>query len=118
MSESRFLEGSAVITANTTVNLITYKVQIPLTLYIQQVSIDLIPANYYPDITFSLLVNGIPDKNFMDINSQITQSYFPLPLPVPIKCPQGSLVIWQIAGLSTLGANSATAYASILGILK
>ena len=118
MAETRFLEGSANITANTTIDIITYNVKIPQSLYIQQVSIDLSPANYFPDILFSLLINGIPDKNFMNINSQITQSYFPLSLPTPIKCPQGSTIKWQIIGLSSLGSNSVAAYASILGILK
>ena len=118
MAETRFLEGSANITAGATISIITYNVKVPLSLYIQQVSIDLSPANYFPDIQFSLLVNGVPDKNFNNINSQITQSYFPLALPVPIKCPTGSIVIWQIVGLSSLGTNTATAYASILGILK
>ena len=118
MAETRFLEGSANITANTTTNIITYHVQVPLSLYIQQVSIDLSPANYFPDITFSLLINNVPDRNFTNINSQITQSYFPLSLPTPIKCSTGDTVIWQIVGLSTLGTNTAAAYASILGILK
>ena len=118
MAETRFLEGSANITANTTTDIISYIVKVPRKLYIQQVSIDLSPANYFPDITFSLLVNGVPDKNFSNINSQITQSYFPLALPVPIECPMGSTVIWQIIGLSSLGTNTATAYASIMGILK
>ena len=81
MAETRFLEGSANITANTITNIITYQVKLPLTLYIQQVSIDLSPANYFPNITFSLLINNVPDKNFSNINSQITQSYFPLLLP-------------------------------------
>ena len=118
MAETRFLEGSASITANTTTNIITYNVKVPLKLYIQQVSIDLYPSNYFPNITFSLLINGVPDKNFQNVNSQITQSYFPLALPVPIECPTGSTVIWQIIGLSSLGSNTATAYASIMGILK
>ena len=118
MAETRFLEGSANITANTTINIISYKVQVPLSLFIQQVSIDLSPANYFPNITFSLLINGVANKNFQNINSQITQSYFPLSLPTPIKCEQGSLVVWQIVGLSSLGSNTAAAYASILGILK
>ena len=118
MAETRFLEGSANITANTTINIISYKVKVPLSLFIQQVSIDLSPANYFPNITFSLLINGVSNKNFQNINSQITQSYFPLSLPTPIKCEQGSVVVWQIVGLSSLGSNTAAAYASILGILK
>ena len=118
MAETRFLQGSADITAGAIINLVTYKVQVPLSLFIQQISIDLFPADYFPDILFSLLINGVPEKNFNNVNSQITQSYFPISLPTPIKCPSGSIVIWQITGLASLAANTPTAYASILGILK
>ena len=118
MARTEFLQNAATISANTTIDIITYQVQVPRTLYIQQVSIDLSPANYFPDIEFTLLIDKVPNKSFFNINSQITQSYFPLILPVPIKVFKGSTVVWQITGLASLGTNTATAYASILGELR
>jgi len=118
MATTKFLQGSETITAGVTKTVISFKVSPAQTLFIQQVSIDLAPANYFPNITFDLLIDGVPDPNFTNINAQITQSYFPLDLPVPIKVRGGSTVEWKITGLSTLGTNSATAYGSLLGEVR
>ncbi len=118
MARSEFLQGSETVGAGQIINIIKYKVKVPLIYYIQQLSIDLAPNNYFPNISFSLIINGISDNNFRNINAQITQSYFPISLPTSIKVETGSLVVWQVEGLSTLGTNTATAYASIMGILK
>ncbi len=118
MASSKFLQGSVTVSANTTKTIIEYKVSPAQTLFIQQVSIDLSPANYFPNITFSLEINGIADPNFSNINAQITQSYFPLSLPIPIKVDGGLLVEWKITGLASLGTNTATAYGSLLGEVR
>ena len=72
MATSKFLQGAESISAGSVITIIEYQVSVAQTFYIQQVSIDLSPANLFPDITFNLLVNGAPDQNFNNINSQIT----------------------------------------------
>ncbi|MCW1311396.1 MAG: hypothetical protein QXJ93_00990 [Candidatus Rehaiarchaeum fermentans] len=118
MAENFFLSGAAVISANTTTTLIKYTVNSQQRLLISSLSIDLNPVTYFSDVAFSLYINGQVVQFFNNINSQITQSYYPLPLVQNIIVEPGSTIEWQIIGLSSLGADTVTAFASLQGSLE
>jgi len=117
MSENFYLSGAALCSANNTYTLIDYQVNSQQRIKIYNLSIDLNPVTYFNDIYFTLYINNRAQPYFSSINSQITQSYYPLTLNNPILVEPGWKIIWQIVCLSSLGSNTVDAFASLQGVI-
>jgi hypothetical protein len=118
MSENFYLSGAALCSANNTYTLIEYQVNSQQRLKLNYLSIDLNPVTYFNDIYFTLYINNRAQPYFSSINSQITQSYYPMNLNNPILVEPGWTIIWQIVCLSSLGSNTVNAFASLQGEIE
>lgn len=118
MANNIFVSNAAPIVGGQKIVLVRYKVQHPQKGFINQLSIDLNPANDFQYINFSLLVNGALVPEMANINSQITQSYYPMSLPVAIDVPGGGTIEWVVSSTQPDAAITDTVFASLAGILR
>ena len=80
MANNLFRSNAATVDGGAQLILLEYTAPVPLKAYINQVSIDLNPASDFPYIVFNWYIDGQLIPELSRINSQITQSYYPLAL--------------------------------------
>ncbi|MHB1567365.1 MAG: hypothetical protein ACYCXG_11760 [Acidiferrobacter sp.] len=117
MANNLFVSNAYALPGGKTIVLVEYKVQTPQKAYINQLSVDLNPASDFPYINFSLYIDEQLVPEMANINSQITQSYFPLALETSIIVDPGRTIKW-VVGSTNVDTATDDVYASFGGILR
>lgn len=117
MAQNLFRSNAVSLAGGDEIILLEYTVPVPLTAYVNQVSIDLNPASDFPFITFSWYIDGQLIPELARINSQITTSYFPLSLESSIVVDPGRTLKVVVSSTNAAGTTD-DVYASFAGILR
>lgn len=117
MANNLFRSNAASVSGGESLVLLEYTAPVPLKAYINQISIDLNPASDFPYITFSFYIDGQLIPELSRINSQITQSYYPLALETSVVVDPGRTLRVEVSSTNTAGSSD-VAFASIGGVLR
>lgn len=117
MANNLFRSNAATVDGGQELVLLEYTAPVPMKAYINQISIDLNPASDFPYITFSWYIDGQLIPELSRINSQITQSYYPLDLETSIVVDPGRTLRVVVTSTNAAGTSD-VAFASFGGVLR
>ncbi len=117
MANNLFRSNAATVAGGEQLILLEYTAPVPLKAYINQISIDLNPASDFPYIVFNWYIDGQLIPELARLNSQITQSYYPLALETSVVVDPGRTLRVVVTSSNAAGSSD-IAFASIGGVLR